>query len=203
MKKYFEGLKFGIVLQFAIGPMCLMVFNTAKNSNFFHAFCLVLAIVLADAIYIVLAGVGTSKLLKKEGIKKFIKVIGAIVLILFGTNIILSVWGINLIPAFSITTNARNIFIQGLIMTLSNPLTIIFWGSILTTKIIEDNLCKGELVFFSAGLVTSTLIFMTGIAILGTILKSFIPTSVSMAMNLIVGMIIVYFGIKMLFKKET
>lgn len=203
MKKYFEGLKFGMLLQFAIGPMCLMVFNTAKNTNFFHAFCLVLAIALADAIYIILAGVGTTKLLKKDGIKKFVKIVGAMVLILFGFNIILSVWGISLIPAFSITANARNIFIQGLIMTLSNPLTIVFWGSILTNKIIEDNLGKSDLVFFSTGLVSATVFFMTCIAILGTILKSFIPTSVSMLMNLVVGILIVYFGIKMLLKKDS
>ena len=31
LKKYFNGLKFGLLLQIAVGPMCLMVFNTAKN----------------------------------------------------------------------------------------------------------------------------------------------------------------------------
>ena len=29
IKKYFDGLKFGMLLQLAVGPMCLMVFNTA------------------------------------------------------------------------------------------------------------------------------------------------------------------------------
>lgn len=27
----FKGLKFGMLLQFAIGPMCLMVFNTSAT----------------------------------------------------------------------------------------------------------------------------------------------------------------------------
>lgn len=31
IKRYFEGLKFGLLLQFAVGPMCIMVFNTAKT----------------------------------------------------------------------------------------------------------------------------------------------------------------------------
>ena len=31
IKKYFSGLKFGLLLQIAVGPMCLMVFNTSKN----------------------------------------------------------------------------------------------------------------------------------------------------------------------------
>ena len=29
IKKYFDGLKFGMLLQLAVEPMCLMVFNTA------------------------------------------------------------------------------------------------------------------------------------------------------------------------------
>ena len=44
MKKYFEGLKFGLLLQFAVGPMCLMVFNTAQNTGFLVALSLVIAI---------------------------------------------------------------------------------------------------------------------------------------------------------------
>ena len=34
MKRYLEGLRFGLLLQLAVGPMCLMVFNTAKNVSF-------------------------------------------------------------------------------------------------------------------------------------------------------------------------
>ena len=49
LKKYFDGLKFGMLLQIAVGPMCLMVFNTAKNAGFFVALSLVLAIAIVDA----------------------------------------------------------------------------------------------------------------------------------------------------------
>ena len=63
IKKYFDGLKFGMLLQLAVGPMCLMVFNTAKNVSFLVALSLVLAIALVDAFYILLAGLGVSKLI--------------------------------------------------------------------------------------------------------------------------------------------
>lgn len=46
LKDYFAGLKFGLLLQMAIGPMCLMVFNTAKNEGFFTTLPLVLGIAL-------------------------------------------------------------------------------------------------------------------------------------------------------------
>lgn len=202
MKKYFDGLKFGMLLQIAVGPMCLMVFNTAKNTGFFVALSLVLAIAIVDEFYITLAGLGVSKLLEKERIKKIFKIIGSAVLIIFGINIILNVFNINIIPGLDLKPTSSNIFIQGLVLTLSNPITIVFWGSVLTTKIIDDKLSKNELIIFSIGLVSATLLFLTAVAILGTILSGFIPTKISDILNIIVGILIVFFGIKMLFKKD-
>ena len=202
IKKYFDGLKFGMLLQLAVGPMCLMVFNTAKNVSFLVALSLVLAIALVDAFYILLAGLGVSKLIEKKNVKAIFKIVGSLVLVIFGLNIILNVFNINLIPGLNLKPNTANIFIQGLILTLSNPITIVFWGSVLTTKIIDDGLKKKELFIFSIGLVSATLFFLTFIAVLGTILSGFIPESISNVLNVIVGLLIIFFGIKMLVKKD-
>lgn len=202
IKKYLEGLKFSMMLQFAIGPMCLMVFNTAKNSGFFIAFSLVLAIALVDAFYITLAGVGIVKLLQNPKIKLAFKIIGSLVLIIFGLNIILNVFKINIIPGLDLKPNYKSIFIQGLVLTLSSPMTIIFWWGVLTSKIIEDNLAKKELFFFSLGLVSATLIFLTCVALLGTILSNFILEDISNILNILVGLLIIYFGLKLLLKKD-
>ncbi len=202
IKKYFDGLKFGMLLQLAVGPMCLMVFNTAKNVSFLVALSLVLAIALVDAFYILLAGLGVSKLIEKKNVKAIFKIVGSLVLVIFGLNIILNVFNINLIPGLNLKPNTANIFIQGLILTLSNPITIVFWGSVLTTKIIDDGLKKKELVIFSIGLVSATLLFLSFVALLGTVLSGFLPESVSNVLNVIVGLLIIFFGIKMLVKKE-
>lgn len=202
LSKYLSGLKFGMLLQIAIGPMCLMVFNTAKNAGFAVAMSLVLAIALVDAFYIALAGIGVSKILENERVKKTVKIVGSLVLIVFGASIILGVFGINIIPGLNLKPTSGSIFIQGLIMTLSNPLTIVFWGAVLTTKIIEDKMQKNDLFVFSVGLVSATVFFMTAVALLGTFLSSFIPPKVSDVLNVIVGLLIIYFGIRMLLKKE-
>lgn len=202
MKRYFEGLRFGMLLQLAIGPMCLMVFNTAKNQGFLMAFTLVLAIALVDAFYIVLAALGASKLLEKESVKRTVRFIGAAVLILFGLNISLGVFGVSLIPGLSVQTTSSSIFVQGLILTLSNPLTIVFWGSVLTTRLLEDSMSRNELAVFSCGLVSATLFFMTAVAALGTVLSSFLPQRISDLLNLAVGAAIVFFGVRMLVRKN-
>ena len=202
MKKYFEGLRFGLLLQFAVGPMCLMVFNTAQNAGFLVVLSLVIAIALVDAFYILLASLGASKLLGNERVEKIVKILGAIVLMIFGLNIILNVFNINIIPGLNLKPNSSSAFIQGIILTLSNPITIVFWGSVLTTKIIEEKFNKKELTIFSVGLVSATLMFLTTIAVLGMILSNFIPDIISKILNVLVGLVIMGFGIKLVVKKK-
>ncbi len=201
MKHYLEGLRFGMLLQLAIGPMCLLVFNTAKNTGFSNALYLVGAIALVDAFYICLAGIGASRLLRRERVKNIVRVIGALVLCLFGINIIWDTIGTDPILLLSSDNGAQSIFVQGLILTLSNPLTIVFWGTILTKKIIEDQLGRTRLIVFSTGLISATIFFLTGIAILGTEMREFLPSIVSDGMNIMIGILIVYFGVKMFLRK--
>ena len=197
MKLFLSGLKFGMLLQIAVGPMCLMVFNTAKNTGFLTALSLILAITLVDAIYITLAGLGASKLLKGQRRTKILKMIGAFVLVFFGLSIILNVAGINVIPGLNLTPTATSIFVQGLILTLSNPLTIVFWTGVLVDKIIEDKLKNKQLIIFSFGLVSATLLFLSGVAIIGRTLSTFIPTMISDVLNILVGLLIIFFGIRL------
>ena len=202
MKRYFEGIKFGMLLQFAIGPMCLLVFNTAKNVGLKTALVLIVAIALVDAFYITLASLGASKLLKKKNIQNTVKSIGAVVLVLFGLNIILNAFDIYLIPSINIKPTTTNIFFQGLILALSNPITIVFWGSVLTTKIVKDKLKKKELIIFCIGLVSATFIFQITVAVLSNFLGMFISKELSNLLNIFVGLLIMYFGVKMYIDKE-
>lgn len=45
----YRGFKFGMILQLAVGPMCLMVFNTSATYGFLMGLSLVLAISLLIA----------------------------------------------------------------------------------------------------------------------------------------------------------
>lgn len=50
--------------------------------------------------------------------------------------------------------------------------------------------------------ITYTLIFLTTVAVLGIILSNFIPDIISKILNVIVGLVIIGFGIKLLVKKK-
>lgn len=80
-------------------------------------------------------------------------------------------------------------------LIISNPLTIIFWTSIFTAKSIEYSLNKGELIVFglSAGL---AVIFFLGTSILViSIFKFSIPLMFVQLVNILVGVILITYGI--------
>lgn len=200
MKRYIEGIKFGMVLQLAIGPMCLMVFNTARNVGFVKGLIMVFVIASVDLFYITLSCVGVSKLLEKSKYKVLFKVISSVILMLFGFSVFLGGFGINVLPVLSINPNSKNLFLQGLILALSNPITIIYWGSVLTNKLIEDKMKKSELIVFCCGLVSATLIFLSFVDVVGCLFAAFIPEAIAGYLNIIVGIIIFFFGVKYLVK---
>lgn len=198
-----KGFKFGMLLQFAIGPMCLLVFNTASTYGFIIALTLVAAIALVDSTFIFLAGIGIASIINKENVKRIIKILGCIVLVLFGANTIIGTFGAHLLPSFSLFSNvtSKNIFVQGVLLTASNPLTIIFWGGVFSTQIIENKLTEYELILFGLGCVLSTLFFLTIVAFFGTVISAFLSQQVIKILNVCVGIILIYFGVKLLVKK--
>ena len=201
MRKYIEGIKFGMILQLIIGPMCLLVFHTSKNNGFLFTIPLIFTIAFVDALYITLACVGVSKIINNKKFKKIFKLFGALVLMLFGLNTILNVFNINIIPGININPTTRNIIIKGLLLALSNPITIMFWGSVLTTKIIEDKMRKKDLIVFCFGLVSATIIFQFFVAGLGTLVGRFIPVILSNILNILIGLLIIYYGFERLKEK--
>ena len=202
MKRYIEGIKFGMILQLIIGPMCLLVFHTSSNNGFFKTIPVILVIASVDALYISLASLGVSKLLKKKKIINFIKIGGSFILILFGIATVLNEFGINLIPTINLGINNSNELVQTYMLALSNPVTITFWGSVLTSKIVNEKFKKRELLFFCFGLVSATLLFLSLVAIIGVIFHKFLPNILIKMFNIAVGIYISFYGFTKLFEKK-
>ena len=200
MDLYWRWLRFGMLLQLAIGPMCLMVFGAARENGLAAALTLVSAIALVDAFYIFLAGAGVSRLLERERPRRVLKAVSAAVLILFGLNMALGAFGRGFIPGLSLTASRSGLFAQGLVLTLSNPLTIVFWGGVLTAEMAEKNYGRRDFFVFSAGLVSATLSFLSGVALLGTVIYEFIPEGAASALNVVIGAAIAFFGLRGLLK---
>jgi threonine/homoserine/homoserine lactone efflux protein len=202
----FGGFFFGMMLQLSIGPICLYIFKTGFARGFTAAETAVLAVALIDTLYIVLAISGLSTLISGEKSKWALRIIGAGIVLIFGINIILTqFFKISLLPTVNLFSDVifNHPFYDGLLLTASNPLTIIFWSGVFATKISENDFSKKDLIYFSAGCVIATLVFLTLNALAGSLIKDFLPSIVIQWLNLAVGVALIFFAGKMLFSKKT
>ena len=203
VRSIFQGFRFGMLLQVAIGPMCLMVFHTSATYGLGYGLIVMLAVALVDAIFIALASVGIAAFISKPSVKTVFKFLGGAVLILFGVSMIAEAFDISLLPNIALFANvsSQNLFLQGFFLTASNPITILFWSGLFSTRMLEDDWDKKQLFFFAFGCVLSTFVFLSAIAYLGSVLSGFLPQIVMQILNTIVGAVLVIFGVKVLQKK--
>jgi threonine/homoserine/homoserine lactone efflux protein len=203
----FKGFKFGMLLQIAVGPVSIFVFNMANRNGFFQAEMSAFAVTIVDALYILLAILGIASLLEKDKVKAIFKIFGAIILVAFGINIILGVFGIEILHSLNSIENVannglNNAFVLGFIITASNPLTILFWTGVFASKITEENMIRKDLFLFGIGAIIPTLVSQTIFALIGSLTKKFMPDEIVSILNIFVGASLLYFAIKLLRKKE-
>lgn len=196
----FEGLKFGMILQFAIGPVCMYIFSLGSNEGLFSAENAVFAVTIVDFIFVLLAILGISSFIKNENVKNYFKIMGALIVGYFGLNIILGAFDINIIPNINLfgVKKYESAFVDGFLLTASNPLTIIFWTGVFSTKIAEGKMKSADVYFFGIGAVIATLLFLSTIAIIGSITKNIIPVFAVKVLNILIGLILLYLAINKL-----
>lgn len=204
MRVIANGIRFGILLQLAIGPMCLMTFNTAMTQSFGKGMVVVAAIAAVDILYMALAGMGVARFMKSAGVQRGIRLFGSVVLVLFGLNILLGALGFSLVPDVALFGKAQSssLFLRCVFLTASNPLTIVFFSGIFSSQVAENQYQARELIVFGAGVMLATGIFLTGVAALGTVLSGFIPDAAGRGMNGAVGLFLIWFGLKMYRKRN-
>jgi len=197
-----KGFKFGMLLQIAVGPVCIFIFQMASLNGFIVGATGVLGVTLVDGLYIVVAILGIASIIDRKNVKLCLKIFGALVLFIFGLSTILGQFGIELIPGLNISgsSHTNNVFLQSVILTASNPLTIIFWAGIFSAKIAEG-LNSEDIKIFGFGALLSTIFFLTLVAMTGSIAKTFLPADIIRVLNILVGFLLVCFGVKMILRK--
>jgi threonine/homoserine/homoserine lactone efflux protein len=107
-----------------------------------------MAVTIVDYLYITLAILGIGKLLERKKIKKVFAIISSIILIIFGLMIIKNITSIGIINNIDSSSNLWISFISVFFLTISSPMTIVFFTSLFATKAIEYNYNKNELLIF-------------------------------------------------------
>lgn len=201
IKTVIKGLLTGLFLQMAIGPVFFYIINITLQNQISNAMLAVLAVTLADYIYIILALFGLGELMSKQKCNRWLTLVSSIVLLTFGTIIINKASPLNNISNINNFDNGLKTFFNVFILTFSSPVTIIFWTSVFTTKALEHNYKRKELFIFGLSAGMATPLFLSTTVYLFSIIKTNIPSIIIYYANIIVGTVLILYGIIRLISK--
>ncbi|MFA2840076.1 LysE family transporter [Bacillus paranthracis] len=186
----------GLSLSAPMGPINAAQLEKGIRSGVFHAWILGIGALLADVIYMALIYLGVIHFLEKDIIKLFLWSFGAFVLIYTGIE---SVKNANQI-SISNTRNDDSIiksFFSGFFMSLSNPLTILFWlgifGSILAKAASSYN--KEQLLLYSFGTILGIFIWDITMASTSSIFRKILNTRILSLITVISGISLIIYGL--------
>ncbi|ATF14910.1 LysE family translocator [Brevibacillus sp. HB1.4B] len=171
-----NGLLFGMMLQLSVGPVCLGVLHRSMTRRFRDALMMVLGVALVDAVYMVGAVGGLSLLLQIHWVKQMVLIMGALILTWFGIQTLRAIKGRGVHEQAPVqhAPSGRNSFWHGVLLTLANPLTILFWAGVFGSLLASGTFVHStELFLFATGCLLSTLLFLGLVALLAAYLARF------------------------------
>ncbi|GAB1531733.1 MULTISPECIES: LysE family translocator [Brevibacillus] len=171
-----HGLLFGMMLQLSVGPVCLAVLHRSMTRRLRDAFMMVLGVALADAVYMVGAIGGLSLLLQIHWVKQMVLIIGALILTWFGIQTLRAINGRGEHEQAPVqqAPSGRSSFWHGVLLTLANPLTVLFWAGVFGSLLASGTFVHStELFLFATGCLLSTFLFLGLVALLAAYLARF------------------------------
>lgn len=198
-----DGIVFGMLLQLSVGPVCLAILQLSIRRGFAQAWKMIAGVALVDAFYMAGAIGGISLVLQLTWVKQIVLIGGAATLAWFGVDSLRSQQadGGAETKRGAAARAEKNSFVYGLSLTLTNPLTILFWsgvfGSLMASRQLPD---MPTLFLFAAGCLLSTLVFLGLVAMLGKLLARYLVPKWLRIVNRLVGICLIGFAMLLLQK---
>jgi L-lysine exporter family protein LysE/ArgO len=193
---FFSYILLGLTLAAPIGPVNAAQLDKGIKNGFFHAWLVGVGAVVADGVYMLVVYMGMVNFIDTPFIKTFLWLFGCFVLVYTGVE--------GLMGAGKIQVNnnhrdepAYKSFISGFIMSITNPLTILFWlgiyGSVLAKTAAEYG--KTELIIYSGAIFIGLLLWDVTMAALSSSFRRFLTNRLLILISAVSGLSLIGFGV--------
>jgi len=186
----------GLSLAAPIGPVNAAQLDRGIKYGFFHAWLVGVGAVLADGVYMLLVYLGLVSFINTPMIQTFLWLFGCFVLLYTGVESIVSAGKINLHNSRK-QESVYKAFFSGFIMSITNPLTILFWlgiyGSVLAKT--ASTSTTSELMIYSAAIFCGLLLWDVTMATISSGFRRILTSRLLIVISIISGLSLIGFGI--------
>ncbi|MBM7602950.1 threonine/homoserine/homoserine lactone efflux protein [Metabacillus crassostreae] len=186
----------GLSLAAPIGPVNAAQIDRGFRFGFYHSWVIGLGSVTADIIYMIMVYMGVVNFLDSPFMQTFLWLFGFFVLIYTGIETIFSARK-EIKHNRSEYESYFKTFMTGFFMSLSNPLTILFWlgiyGSVLAkTAATYENL---QLFIYSGAILIGLLLWDFTMAIISSTFRKILTPGLIAFISVISGLTLIGFGV--------
>jgi L-lysine exporter family protein LysE/ArgO len=186
----------GLSLSAPLGPINAAQLDKGMKRGFLHAWLVGLGAMLADTVYMLMVYLGLIHLLDTEYVKTFLWLFGAFVLIYTGVESVL-----RHSPTSENTRGSKDTYskslLSGFLMSLSNPMSILFWlgiyGSVLAETAAKYE--KKELMLYSVAILIGIVIWDFCMAAIASTFRHYLTQRFIYVISILSGLSLIGFGI--------
>ncbi|MEK3837237.1 MULTISPECIES: LysE family transporter [unclassified Paenibacillus] len=186
----------GLSLSAPIGPINAAQLDKGLRGGFLPAWVVGLGAISADIIYMLLVYLGMIHLLDAPFVKAFLWLFGFFVLVYTGIESIMHSGKITAAETRGSGISLSKSFVSGFLMSLFNPLSILFWlgiyGSILAKAVNEYPM--QQILIYSGAIVLGILLWDMTMAAASSMFRKFLTQRVLKAISVLSGLSLVGFG---------
>ncbi|MBU8905303.1 LysE family transporter [Desertibacillus haloalkaliphilus] len=196
MSIFFSYIILGLSLAAPIGPVNAAQLDKGIKGGFLHAWLVGLGATIADAIYMMLVYLGVVHFLEVSFMQTFLWSFGFFVLVYTGIESLFGAGKVEANMRSSRESHARSFF-YGFFMSLTNPLTILFWlgifGSILAKT--ASSYGTNELILYSAAIFIGITLWDVTMAGLASSFRKFLTNRLLKGISYLSGLSLIGFGL--------
>ncbi|WP_413307664.1 LysE family transporter [Bacillus sp. 1P10SD] len=196
MNVFLSYILLGLSLAAPIGPINAAQIDRGIRNGFMHSWLIGVGAVVADGVYMLVVYIGVVQFLETAFMQTFLWCFGCFVLMYTGIETFMSAGKINLEHTRGNEPLLKS-FVSGFLMSISNPLTILFWlgiyGSVLakTAATYERN----ELILYSSAIFIGLLLWDITMAGVASSFRKFLTSRLLVSISLLSGVSLIGFGI--------
>ena len=195
-----EGISMGLVLSAMIGPVFFSLVQGSLQHGFRYSASLALGVLVSDSLYVLITYFGLQLFSETDFFEMILGYLGGLILIGFGIKSLLknsvdriSTGGITLPKARKRSAFAKGFGINGI-----NPFVLLFWISIVGIVQQKEHFQSQDIMLYYFGILLTVFAVDLLKALVAKQMARWVTPRVMWILNKLVGLIIIGFGLRMI-----
>ncbi|WP_426448012.1 LysE family transporter [Paenibacillus sp. S-38] len=186
----------GLSLSAPIGPINAAQLDKGIRCGFWHAWLVGLGAMMADALYMIMVYMGLVHFLSTPLIQTLLWSFGSFMLIYTGIDSLLGASSVAVVTKKKDDTLFKSFF-SGFLMSLSNPLTILFWLGIYGSVLAKTASVYGtqELLVYSSAILLGIIAWDFSMAGMASTFRRLMTPRLLTGISVISGLSLIGFGL--------